>query len=75
MSRTKTMVVGRLVRRPERPERLALVHLNGHVSNWFAFDQEHEEIKELLRRNGMELRDDDSVVRTFAPEEWGACSA
>jgi hypothetical protein len=63
MSRASETVVGRLVRRPERPERFALVHADGRLSNWFGIDETRLQIRDVLRRNGLELRDDGSVVR------------
>ena len=53
-----------VTRRPERPERLALVHADGQVSNWFAQDQTREEIRQILLQNGLVLRDDGIVVRS-----------
>ena len=60
---TDKTVVGRLTRRPERPERLALVHVSGHVSNWFARDQTREDVRQILVQNGLVLLADDTVVR------------
>jgi hypothetical protein len=62
MSKDEEMVVGRLTRLPQRPERLALVHADGQVSNWFARDQTREDIRAILHRDGLVLRDDDTVV-------------
>ena len=60
MSRSDETVFGRLVRRPERA---APVQADGRLSNGFAFDQTRQEAEEILRQNGLVLRDDDSVVR------------
>jgi hypothetical protein len=53
--------VGRL---PQRPERLALVHVDGQVSNWFARDQTREDIRQVLSERGLVLWDDGTVVRS-----------
>jgi len=47
------IAVGRLVRRPERPKRLALVHADGRLSNWIARDRTRQEI---LHQQALELR-------------------
>ena len=56
------VVVARVMRRPERPERLALVYPDGWCG-WFARDETRQDIKEVLHQHGLELEDDDTVVR------------
>ena len=54
-------IIACLGRTTERPERLALIRLDGTVSNWFAHDETREEIAAALARAGLILRDDDTV--------------
>jgi hypothetical protein len=56
-------IIARLVRTPDRPERLALIKPDGRVSNWFAYDDTREDIAAVLAKAGLTLRDDDTVVR------------
>jgi hypothetical protein len=57
------IILARLVRTPERPERLALIRPDGRVSNWFACDDTREDIAAILADAGLTLRTDDTVVR------------
>lgn len=59
-------IIGRLERTTQRPERLALVRLDGSVSSWFARDMQRDDVATVLARHGLALRDDDSVVRQCA---------
>lgn len=58
-----TEIIARIGRTEDRPERLALIHTDGSVSNWFAQDETREEIAAALATAGLLLRDDDTVVR------------
>ncbi len=55
--------IGFVARHPERPERLALWHRDGSLSNWFARDLTREAIAAILATYGFRLADDDSVTR------------
>ena len=54
-------IIARLGGTKERPERLALIRLDGTVSNWFAHDETREGIAAVLAAAGPVLRDDAHV--------------
>lgn len=55
--------VGFIGRRVDRPERLALFHANGTLSNTFGIEETEETIGEQLRAHGMRLIEGGVVVR------------
>ena len=61
-----TEIIGRLARHPNRPERFALLHLDGSVSNYFAIDDTREFCAGVLAKHGLTLHDDDTVTRADA---------
>jgi hypothetical protein len=57
-----TEVIATIGYHPSRPERLALLHPDGSVSNYFGQDETREQIACILAAHRMILRDDDTVV-------------
>lgn len=56
-------IVGTLGTHPRYPGRLAILHPDGALSNTFGLGETRDEVATLLRRLGMELRDDNSIIR------------
>lgn len=56
-------ILGRLVRDPARPKRYTLIYPDGTVSNRFHRDDTRADVAAILDRHGLELRDDDTVIR------------
>ena len=53
--------IGTISRHPSRPERLALLRLDGTVSNWFGMDETIDTIRPQLEALGASV-DADGVV-------------
>ena len=55
-------IVGRVARDPKRVDRWTLFHPDGTPSNWFARGETLEDVRVILTKQGLELRDDGTVV-------------
>lgn len=60
-------VVGYIARRPDRPERLALFHADGRLSNSYASDMTFDAVRWAVLAAGLEV-DRNGIVRRPAPE-------
>ena len=55
-------VIGRLGRHPDRPERLAVIAMDGRALGWFAIDETREDAAAIIARSAYRLHDDDTIT-------------